>query len=435
MNEIEKNGLYIVEKLRNLGFKAYYAGGYVRDIILGRTSGDIDIATNATPDEIVKIFPKSLEIGKQFGVVIVIKNKIKYEIATFRKDNVYLDGRRPQSVTFCDEKEDVARRDFTINGLLYDPINSKIIDYVGGESDIKNKLIRTIGDPEARFKEDKLRMIRAVRFAVRFGFLIEASTEKAIRQHSKEIINVSFERLHDELVKVLTGPNAGEGLKLLDKTGLLSVILPEVVQMKGVIQEKEFHPEGDVFTHTILMLNMANNPSNTLALGILLHDIGKPITQEFKDRIRFNCHDEKGAEIAKDILNRFRFSNQDCAQILSLIKNHMRFKEAPKMRLGKLKNFLGLSNFEEHLELHRLDCLASHKNLDVYNFCKEKLASLTKEEIKPDPLITGYDLIDLGFKPSPLFKKIITLVYEAQLEGTIKDKKEASEFIKKLPNI
>lgn len=415
----------IVQKLRKKGHEAYFAGGYVRDLLMKRKRTDIDIATNATPDQIIKIFPKTIEVGKQFGVIIVLYKKFQFEVATFRSDFDYKDGRRPTKVKFVTAEEDVKRRDFTINGMLYDPIENKVLDWVGGKKDISKKIICTIGNPADRFCEDKLRILRAVRFASTLSFKIDKKTKDAVKKLSKNIKQISAERIRDELIKIFTGANPDKGLLLLDKTSLLKTILPEVSKMKGIAQPDKFHPEGDVFDHTLLMLKLAKNPSCELAFAVLLHDVAKPLTMTKTDRIRFNEHDIKGAEIAKKIMRRLKFSNAEIKTVYELIKNHMRFMHVKKMRESKIKRFLSMEDFPLHLELHRLDVVGSHGKLDVYNFCKKKLKEYSKAPIIPRPLITGADLIKLGFKPGPIFKNILEFVKDLQLENKIKTKKKA----------
>ncbi len=428
-SELRKSAENIVKTLVDKGYTAYFAGGSVRDIVMGIEPKDYDIATDATPDEISKIFKRTILVGAKFGVSIVILDGINFEVATFRSDFDYKDGRHPEKVIFTNEKEDVKRRDFTINGLLYDPLENKVIDYVGGQYDINNKLIRTIGDAHNRFNEDKLRMMRAIRLAVRFGFDIEQKTFEAIVKKAPEILEISKERIRDELIKVLTEGSAGKGIRLLDKTGILQVILPEVIEMKGVEQPPDFHPEGDVFNHTILTLDLMENPSIELAMGVLLHDIGKPKTFEIRDRIRFNEHTEVGIKIADDILKRFKFTNKEIEHILNLIKNHLKFKDVQNMKESTLKRFLRIEKFDEHLELHRLDCLASHGNLENYEYCKKMLKEISTEEIKPKRFITGDDLINVGFTPGPEFKEILDYIEDEQLEGRVKDKNEAMNLI------
>jgi len=424
----------IASRLRSHGFQAWLVGGCVRDLVLGREPKDYDIATNAQPDQVLKLFPNALLVGAQFGVVLVDD----VEVATFRSDHSYQDGRHPSEVIFeSDPKQDVLRRDFTINALLLDPdqLNltapaSQVVDYVGGLRDLEYHIIRAIGDPEQRFEEDHLRMLRAIRFAARFGFEIEPATMAAIQKLHRKIQLVSPERIRDELVRILTEGDARRGFELLDSSGLLNDILPEVAAMKGVGQPPEFHPEGDVWTHTLLMLQGLQNPTPTLAFGVLLHDVGKPGTFRVADRIRFDGHVELGERIARDILARLHFSNADSDQVIALIANHMRFTHVHQMRESTLKRMLRLDRFEEHLELHRLDCSASHGHLDNYKFAKTKFEHSPPEQLRPPRLLTGNDLIAAGYRPGPEFSRILEAVEDAQLESRIHSKEEALELVK-----
>jgi len=424
----------IIKKLRAKGFEALWAGGCVRDQILGHEALDYDIATNARPEEVMKLFPKTIPIGVQFGVVIVLLNNIQYEVATFRAESEYVDGRHPKEVHFCSAKVDALRRDFTINGMFFDPEKEEIIDYVGGQQDLKNKIIRAIGDPFQRFEEDKLRMLRAVRFSARFSYPFEEKTKKAILDLASKINVVSAERIHDELVKMLTGPNSGKALDLLRETTLLHEILPEIEETIGVEQPPQFHPEGDVYVHTRMLLEQLKNPTEVLAFAALLHDVGKPPTFEVKDRIRFNRHEHVGARMAEKICRRLKFSNAKTSQIVECVENHMKFKDAPKMRESKLKRFLSRETFVTELELHRIDCLASHGSLEIYDFCLNKIEEFkkAKEDIQPKALVTGNDLIQMGEKPGPQFKTILTELYDMQLENKIKTKEEGLEQARKL---
>jgi len=428
---MKKSAINIVKKLRKQGYKAFFAGGCVRDMVMNKKPEDYDITTDAKPEEVKKMFPRTVDVGKKFGVTMIPVNNKLIEVATFRTEGPYLDGRRPTEVRFTNEKEDVLRRDFTINGLLYDPLEDRILDYVNGVEDIKKKVVRSIGDPYKRFSEDKLRMIRAIRFASNLNFILENETEKAINMMAHKIHQISSERIRDELTKMLTRNNPQIGIKKLHKTGLLKEILPEVDAMAGVPQPEKFHPEGDVFTHTLKMLEMMKNPTVTLAYGVLLHDVGKPPTIEFKDRIRFNEHDRVGASISENICSRLKFSNAEKKQITALVKNHQKFMYVKRMKESTLKRFISMENFEEYLELHRLDCLASHKKLGNYQLIKEKLETLTEEDIKPEALITGHDLIELGLKPGPQFSQILDYIKEEQLEENIKTKQEAINLVKK----
>jgi poly(A) polymerase len=423
----------IVRRLRQKGHSAYLVGGCVRDLLLGKEPDDYDVATSATPDQVQQYFSQTYPVGAQFGVILVeIGEKDFVEVATFRSDVSYSDGRHPDAVRYTQSaREDVQRRDFTINGLLLDPENNQVLDFVGGEMDLKNRLIRAIGQPDVRFQEDKLRMLRAVRFAARFEYQIERETFAAIEGLAEQIAQVSRERVRDELLKMLTEGHARRALELLDATGLLGCVLPEIARMKGVQQPAQYHPEGDVWIHTLMLLEqLPTGVSSTLALGALLHDVGKPSTfRVAPDRIRFDGHVEIGEKIAEDILKRLRLSNEETAQVLALVSNHMRFADVIKMKDSTLKRFFRLPRFEEHLELHRMDCSASHGKLDLYEFTKQRLAETPPAEIRPTPLITGNDLIDAGYDPGPRFKEILEAVEDAQLEGRVRSREEAMQFI------
>ena len=430
----KKAATSIVKALRHEGFEAYLVGGCVRDLLLGREPADYDVATDATPVEVAGLFPESIAVGAQFGVILVPKNGLKVEVATFRSDMGYSDGRHPDRVVYSKTpQEDVQRRDFTINGLLMRHDNGEVLDFVGGQQDLRAGVIRAIGDPELRFAEDKLRMMRAVRFAARFGFEIEPNTFRAIRRHVKEIQQVSPERLREELTKMLTEGAARRAFELLDETWLLRQVLPEIAAMKGVEQPPQFHPEGDVWTHTLMMIEqLAKGASPTLAWGVLLHDVGKPPTfqsaEETGDRIRFNHHVDVGVKMAEAICRRLRFSNEDIGQIAALVENHMRFGAVEAMKKATLKRFVRLPRFDEHLELHRLDCLSSHRHLDSYEFVQHFLDETPPEQVRPVRLITGDDLLAMGFPPGPKFARILSSVEDAQLEGQLKTKEEAMEY-------
>jgi len=422
----------IVETLRAKGHEAYFVGGCVRDRVMKVVPKDYDIATDARAEEVMKTFKRTIPVGAKFGVVIVVQDGTNFEVATFRKDGEYLDSRHPVAVHFSDAREDVLRRDFTINGLLYDPAKRRVIDHVDGVKDIRKKVIRTIGDPYKRFSEDKLRLIRAVRFSARFKFKIEKKTFQAIKKLAPQILDVSAERIREELVKIFTGKNAGYGLELLRQSGLLEAVLPEITKMVGVEQPPQFHPEGDVYTHTKMMFDDMKEPSTELAFAVLLHDVGKPRTFRRAERIRFDGHTNVGARMADAILRRLKFSNDLRNAVVTAVFNHLKFMDVKKMRVNRLKRFLKEPTFPMELELHRLDCLASHRMLDNYRFCKRKLKEYSKEEdLRPKPLITGNDLIALGFTPGPLFKKILTAVEDGQLENKLKAKNEAIEFVKR----
>jgi poly(A) polymerase len=425
----------ICDTLIREGHQAFLVGGCVRDLLLGREPADYDIATDATPDRVISLFPDAVAVGAQFGVIIVPRDGHHVEVATFRSDIGSADGRHPERVVFTSSPEqDVQRRDFTINGLLMRHDTGRVLDFVAGQTDLRAGIIRAIGEPERRFGEDKLRMLRGARFSARFGFRIEAETFAAIRLHAHEIGQVSAERIREELTKLLTEGAARRGLELLDESGLLKHILPEVAAMQGVEQPPQYHPEGDVWTHTLLMLGgLPAGSSATLAWGVLLHDVGKPPTfrpiSETGDRIRFNGHVDVGVRMAEVICERLRFSNQDSDQILALIANHMRFKDVSRMRASTLKRFIRLPRFDEHLALHRLDCLSSHRHLDAYDFVRCTLEQTPAEEIRPAKLLTGNDLQNLGYQPGPLFSKILRSLEDAQLEGLVRSREEAIAFV------
>ncbi len=443
MPDLKQHAIAIVKRLREAGHQAYLVGGCVRDLLLGREPADYDITTDATPDEVMGIFPETYAVGAQFGVVLVPLPKDSVpkedndcvEVATFRSDIGYSDGRHPDQVRFSkDPREDVLRRDFTINGLLLDPIKNEVLDFVGGRKDLDAHIIRTIGDPESRFAEDKLRMMRAVRFAARFQYSIDPGTLTAIQKLANQILRVSRERLRDELTKMLTEGQARRAFLLLDEAGLLREVLPEISAMKGVQQPPQFHPEGDVFVHTLLLLDKLPHPCPaTLAWGALLHDVGKPPTfRVAPDRIRFDGHVDVGVKMAEEICRRLRFSNEGTDQILALVANHMRFGDVERMKESTLKKFLRLPRFEEHLELHRLDCQSSHGDLTSYNYIQEKLSSIPPEIMRPQPLIGGDDLIAAGYQPGPRFKQILSTIEDSQLEGRLHSKEEALALVRQL---
>ncbi|HEX3942056.1 MAG TPA: CCA tRNA nucleotidyltransferase [Acidobacteriaceae bacterium] len=460
----------IAARLRAAGHQAYLVGGCVRDLLLGRVPADFDIATSAIPSQVLELFPRSYAVGAQFGVVLVVSAaedrqdaaereaqivagsdrgpaEILTEVATFRSDHGYSDGRRPDRVAFSSSAEqDVERRDFTINGMLLDPVrlaalrkskDSKnlreaVIDMVGGLADLSAGIVRAIGDPRLRFAEDKLRMLRAVRFAARFGFALDAATAAAIREQAATVAQVSRERIRDELTKMLTEGHARRAFELLEQTGLLARVLPEIERMKGVSQPPQFHPEGDVWLHTLLLLQqLPEGCSPELAWGALLHDVGKPATfRVAPDRIRFDGHVEVGVRIAGEICRRLRFSNESAERILALVENHMRFADVPKMKESTLRRFFRLPVFPEHLALHKMDCLASHGSLDHYEFAKERFESLPAEQVRPALLVTGKDLIAAGYRPGPEFKKLLALAEDAQLEGRIHTREEGLALLR-----
>ena len=434
----------IVRELRRHGFQAYFAGGCVRDTLLGVTPADYDVATDATPPEVMRIFPETYAVGAQFGVVLVpaphdtpppacSEHPNYVEVATFRCDLSYSDGRHPDQVRYSKSpQEDVQRRDFTINGLLMDPLDGdRVLDFVGGRDDLGAGIVRAIGDPQHRFQEDKLRMLRAVRFAARLQYTIEPQTFAAIRELAPLIHQVSRERVRDELTKMLTEGHARTAFELLDATGLLHEVLPEVERMEGVEQPPQYHPEGDVWVHTLLLLEkLPAGVSRTLAWGALLHDVGKPPTfRVAPDRIRFDGHVEVGVRMAEAICHRLHFSNDDTKQIVELVANHMRFADVERMKESTLKRFMRLARFDEHLELHRIDSLSSHGKLSLYDFVRERRSHTSEEEIRPALLLNGNDLIRLGYRPGPEFREMLAAIEDAQLEGTLHTREEALSFV------
>lgn len=424
--------LHIVRTLIENGYKALFAGGYVRDAVMKlENDGDIDIATNAKPTTIARLFQHTIGVGEQFGVMIVVEKAIPFEVATFRSDIGIRDGRHPEEIVFTDEKSDAQRRDFTINGMFYDPLLDKVIDYVGGMDDIYNRRIRAIGDPQNRFTEDFLRMLRAVRFSARFDYVIDEETWCALRSNACMITRISPERIFVELDKMLLQPNQDKSIVLLKDSGLLAFILPEVQNLSGVPQPPVYHPEGDVFEHTVKALGFLKTGSTQiLAWSILLHDIGKPSTMSISDRIRFNNHDRVGAIMASNILRRLHASNNLIEGVEACIDNHMNFMNVTKMRLSTLKKFLSRPTIEDELEMHRIDCLASHGDLSNYYFVKEKLDSMAKEQIRPEPFLKGRDLLTMGFSPGPLFGEILSEIYDLQLEEKLDNREDAMQYLK-----
>lgn len=426
---LREGAVEVVRRLRAQRFAAYWVGGCVRDLEMGREPHDYDIATDAAPSEVARLFPNASLVGAKFGVVVVPLGDHRYEVSTFRAEGPYLDGRRPSRVEFVDAQADVTRRDFTINGLLRDPLTNETIDYVGGRADIVRRVVRTIGEPQGRFAEDRLRMLRAVRLAAELQFDIEDATFRAIIAQAPSIADVSAERIRDELLRLISSPGGGRGIRLLYASGLLRVILPEVEAMEGVPQPPEFHPEGDVLTHTVLALEQLRDPSPILALATLLHDVGKPPTRSISDRIRFNDHDVVGAEMAAVICGRLRLSGRETQRVVALVKQHLRVKDLPKMRPAKAKRFLLDPAAADHLELHRADCLASHGSLEVYWWAmaaRQELASRPQDRPR---LITGDDLMALGYAPGPQFKQILEAVDDARLEGRVRTRDEALALV------
>jgi tRNA nucleotidyltransferase/poly(A) polymerase len=426
----------VVRRLRERGHIAYFAGGCVRDALLGFSPKDIDIATDAHPEQVQQIFTRTVPVGAKFGVIRVLENEREFEVATFRSDGAYLDGRRPETVSFSSAEEDARRRDFTINGMFYDPIADTVVDYVGGREDLERRVIRAIGAAQLRFGEDRLRLLRAVRFAAVLNFEIEGKTWNALREDAKEIYAVSPERIRDELIKILADAHRLRGFDLLDTSGLLEQILPEVSALKGCQQPPQFHPEGDVFVHTRRMLEFlpADAPA-LLALMVLLHDIGKPPTQTCdpaEGRIRFNGHDEVGASMSVAVMERLRFSTDEIETVAGAVRSHMMFKDVPKMRPAKLRRFMARDNFPLELELHRVDCLSSHGDLENFEFLLQKEKEFQNEPLIPPPLVNGHDLISLGLSPGPRFGEILEKVQTAQLEGEIRSREEALALVRKL---
>lgn len=422
----------LVETLRAGGHEALLAGGCVRDLQLGREPKDYDIATSATPQQVAALFPRTVGVGAQFGVMMVIEPDGEYEVATFRTDGEYKDGRRPEGVTFASAEEDAKRRDFTINGLFLDPVTNEVIDHVDGRADLIARRIRAIGDPAKRFEEDRLRVLRGVRFAAALDFEIEPATWDAIREYAPRIHDVSPERIREELSRILTHPSRLRGFDLLDASGLLREILPEVEATKGCEQPPEFHPEGDVFVHTRIMLGMlAPDASLPLALGVLFHDIGKPPTfqRDPTGRIRFNGHEYVSAELTRGIMQRLKFPNAAIDATEAIVRNHMAFKDVQQMRIAKLKRFLARETIDDELELHRVDCASSHGMLDNLEFLLAKREEFANEPLIPPPLVTGHDLIKLGWKPGPRFKVVLDAVETRQLEGSLQTREQALAWL------
>jgi poly(A) polymerase len=427
-----EKAISIVQHLRREGYEAYLAGGCVRDMLLHKTPKDYDIATDALPDDIQRVFADTLPVGAQFGVILVMVGGEPFAVASFRHDGPYLDGRRPSEVRYGSLQEDIRRRDFTINGMVYDPIDDRIIDLVDGRKDLEGRTIRAIGEPRQRFQEDRLRMIRAVRFAASLTFDIEAETFAAIRPLAPTIADISWERIGDEVTRILTEGGARRGFELLDLSGLLAVLLPEISKLKGTPQSPDYHPEGDVFQHTMLLLGHLDAPSETLAYGCLLHDVAKPIClRQDSQRITFYGHTERGAAMAEEILKRLKRSRAVWERVAYLVHNHLRLVQAPHMRLNTLKRFLREDGIHELLELARIDALSSNGDLQYYRFCKERLAELKDEEIRPAPLLRGGDLIALGLTPGPMFTDILRQVEDAQLGGDLQSRQEALEWLQR----
>jgi tRNA nucleotidyltransferase/poly(A) polymerase len=434
MSPMESTARLLVDRLRAAGHIAYFAGGCVRDLVRGRAPKDVDIATDARPEEVQKIFHRTYAVGAHFGVIVVLENEWQFEVATFRSDGAYLDGRHPAEVNFSSPEEDARRRDFTINGMFFDPPNDAVIDFVGGRQDVAARLVRAIGDPAQRFAEDRLRLLRAIRFATVLGFEIEAATWDAIVRAAAGIGEISAERIREELVRIFLSPQRARGWDLLDASGLMRQVLPELAVMKGCAQPPQFHPEGDVFRHTRLMLELLpNEVSLPLVLSVLFHDIGKPPTSSVDEagRIRFNGHDRVGAEMTEALMQRLRFSRAEIEATVEAVRQHMVFKDVPNMRIAKLKRFMARPTFADELELHRVDCASSHGMLDNYKFLTRKQEEFANEPIIPPPLVRGEDLIALGMKPGPRFGEILEAVETQQLEGELRAREEALAWVMK----
>jgi len=418
----------IVIRLRQAGHEALFAGGCVRDLLLGKEPADYDVATSASPDQVMQLFDRTVAVGVQFGVVVVLLEGTECQVATFRCETGYQDGRHPDAVTFTDAAGDAARRDFTINGLFMDPESGEIVDHVGGRADLERCLLRCIGRAEERFHEDKLRLLRAVRFAASLGFEVEAETWQAVKTLAPEIRVVSPERIRDELVKMFLSPSRVMGLDLLEASGLLDVLLPEVAALKGCTQPPDFHPEGDVYVHTRLMLALLpDRVSLPLVLSVLFHDLGKVPTRVVDEtgRIRFNGHERESEVMTIAIMDRLRFSNAEIESTAEMVKCHMAFKDVRQMRVAKLKRFMARPTFTDELELHRVDCMGSHGLLDNLTFLRQKAEEFANEPLIPPPLVTGRDLIQLGMKPGPAFKPLLEAIQTAQLEGEVSDRESA----------
>src|SRR5205809_7647171 len=431
---MEQTAREVAARLRERGHIAYFAGGCVRDIIRGETPKDFDIVTDARPEAVQKIFPRTYAVGAHFGVIVVLEGGFQFEVATFRSDEAYIDGRHPSAVHFSSPEEDARRRDFTINGMFYDPVAEEVIDLVGGRADIAAKLVRAIGDHAQRFAEDHLRMLRAVRFATVLDYQIDKQTWEALVANAASINQISAERIRDELMRIFLSPNRVRGWDLLDSSGLMPVILPELEAMKGVLQPEQFHPEGDVFVHTRLMLQLLpEEVSVPLVLAVLFHDVAKPVTAtvDKTGRIRFNEHDRIGAQMTEAIMRRLRFSGAEIDATIEMVRQHMVFKDAPNMRVAKLKRFMARSTFDEELELHRVDCESSHRILDNYEFLLRKREEFANEPIIPPPLVRGDDLIALGLKPGPKFGEILEAVETRQLEGSLRTRDEELDWVKR----
>lgn len=435
MSALEAAARLVVSRLQHKGHIALYAGGCVRDSLRGAAPVDYDIATSARPEEVQALFPRTHAVGAHFGVICVLEGGMQFQVATFRSDGVYLDGRHPDAVSFSNPQQDAERRDFTINGMFFDPVRGETIDYVNGHADLQAKLVRAIGDPHARFAEDRLRLLRAIRFAAVLGFEIEPQTWEALKANAGAIHAVSAERIREELVRIFLSPQRLRGFDLLDQSGIMEVILPEISALKGCEQPPQFHPEGDVFVHTRRMLELAPaEASLPLVFAVLFHDIGKPGTYSFdpaEGRIRFSGHDKLGASMTGRLMERLRFSREEIDATVEAVDQHMVFKDVQKMRLSRLKRFMARPHFQDELLLHKLDCEGSHGMLDNYEFLKQKAEEFASEPLIPPPLITGRDLLAMGWKPGPPLGQMLEAVQNRQLEGSLKSREEALEWVAK----
>lgn len=432
---MQKTAVSIVRRLVEAGHQAVFAGGCVRDHLMGKEPKDYDIATSARPEEVQRLFPKTFAVGAHFGVILVREGEHSFEIATFRSDGEYTDGRRPESVSFTTAEQDAHRRDFTVNGLFYDPIKDEVLDYVGGRDDLARQVLRAIGDPHQRFEEDQLRLLRAVRFATVLGFEIEAVTWAAIVEMAPKIKSISAERIREELSRILLHPNRVRGFDLLVNSGLMAAVLPEILVLQGCEQPPQFHPEGDVFIHTRIMLGLLPaQVSLSLVWSVLLHDIAKPatFTRDPDGRIRFNGHDKLGAEMSEEILRRLKYPNDVIEPTVEAVANHMVFKDVQKMRISRLKRFMARPGFEDEMELHRVDCQSSNGFSDNYDFIRQKQEEFGHDPLPliPKPLINGHGLMAMGIPKGPQVGELLTAVQNLQLEGVLTTSEEAFAWVK-----
>lgn len=422
----------VVERLQQAGFEAYWVGGCVRDRLLGREPGDYDIVTAARPGQIEELFRKTIPVGRQFGIIVVVEEQHQFQVATFRAEADYEDGRRPGTITFADAKADALRRDFTVNGLFYDPIRQQLQDWVGGQRDLAAKVIRTIGEPAERFAEDHLRLLRAVRFAAQLGFEIEANTMSELKRNAEKIRRISAERVREELLKLLSPPHASRGLELLRESSLLDHVLPEIAATVTCEQSPDYHPEGSVFKHLLLMLSLLPGDADPLlSWSVLLHDVAKPVTatkDHVSGSIHFYGHERIGAEMSKEILERLRFPKKEIETVVQAVRCHMQFKDAPQMRKATLRRLLMRPTFPLELELHRLDCLGSHGQLDIYNFLREEEKKLGEKPALRPPLLTGDDLIKMGLSPGPELGSLLAEIRERQLQDELQTPDEARQW-------